>query len=989
MTLSGSPGADLDSLAKQRRKLAVLVVLALSRRPVSRDTLIEMFWGERDERRARHSLSEALSHLRRLLGADAIALRGTDVSLAPTAPLLVDALALTAAAERKDDQRVLELYGGRFLDGVYVEGSVAFDEWVERERRRLDKLFVDACARRTHTLIQAGDWDASIAAAQRWLDADPLSEPALQALLDALLAPGTPQSEVRALQTYTEVEQSLARSFELEPPTGVRARIEQLRARRAARQTTPAQTVREDHAEDVTDSAPVPVSMPAEAQEPAARSERSATTRRRPRLRRALLATAAVAGVFIAVALAWSRRSDPPATSTAVAVLPFAVRGPADYGYLREGVVDLLSANLEGAGPFRTVDPRAVLALVPEGNGVITPAEASSMAARLGAGLYVRGEVVVAGERLRVSASLYDRRWGSDVAAQAAVEGAPGELFKLVDQLTAQLLAGSARVTPEPMGRLAALTTHSLPALKHFLRGETEFRRGHYTEAFEAFRLATAADSTFALAHFRLAHAANWAVPLGWTWDSLTARSRIALDHADRLSTRPKLLVQGYHAWLIGEYDEAERAYRAVVQGYPDEVEGWYQLGEVMFHTNPVRGRSILEAGEPFTRVLSLAPEHLGALTHLVRVRAREERRGALDSLLTRITELSPPERRAEFRVLRAFLLGDESDQARAKAELRSSGNDEMVRATAHRIAVYGGRLDAASALLELLLDPGLPADVRGHAHLWMADLEVAQGRWRAAREHHSAAAALDRATALERRALHEALPFGPGSVSHLRAVRDELRSWDAAATPPTQYPWLAPYNGLHAPFREYLLGVVALRLDDGAETQRHAAALDALNAPAAVRAIAASLAESLRGQIAMADGRDREALARLDRGRLRIGEGLLETELGSQPLERWARAELLRRRNSIDDAADWYQSLPEISIAGLVYLAPVHLRLAQIADARGRNTDAVRHYGEFIRLWQNADPELQGTVADARRRFAELRGDSASSPTVAAPRAR
>jgi tetratricopeptide (TPR) repeat protein len=582
--------------------------------------------------------------------------------------------------------------------------------------------------------------------------------------------------------------------------------------------------------------------------------------------------------------------------------------------------------------------------------------------------------VVVAGERLRVSASLYDGRWGSDAAAQAAVEGAPGELFKLVDQLTAQLLAGSARVTPEPMGRLAALTTHSLPALKHFLRGETEFRQGHYMSAFEAFRLATAADSTFALAHYRLAHAANWAVPFGWTWDSLTVRSRIALDHADRLSTRPKLLVQGYHAWLIGEYDEAERAYRAVVQGYPDEVEGWYQLGEVMFHTNPVRGRPILEAGEPFTRVLSLAPEHLGALTHLVRVRAREGRRGALDSLLTRITELSPPERRAEFRVLRAFLLGNESDQARAKAELRSSGNDEMVRATAHRIAVFGGRLDAAAALLELLLDPGLPADVRGHAHLWMADLEVARGRWRAAREHHNAAAALDRATALERRALHEALPFGPGSASHLRAVRDELRAWDAAATPPTRYPWLAPYNGLHAPFREYLLGVVALRLNAAAETQQHAAALDTLNAPAAVRAIGASLGESLRGQIAAADGRDREALARLDRGRLRIGEGLLETELGSQPLERWARAEVLRRQNRVDDAADWYESLPEISIAGLVYLAPVHLRFAQIADARGRSTDAVQHYAEFIELWQHADPELQGTVADARRRFAELR---------------
>jgi hypothetical protein len=55
----GDPAAE--ALRHQRRKLAVLAVIAVAREPLSRDALVDMFWGEQDEARARHSLSEALS----------------------------------------------------------------------------------------------------------------------------------------------------------------------------------------------------------------------------------------------------------------------------------------------------------------------------------------------------------------------------------------------------------------------------------------------------------------------------------------------------------------------------------------------------------------------------------------------------------------------------------------------------------------------------------------------------------------------------------------------------------------------------------------------------------------------------------------------------------------------------------------------------------------------------------------------------------------
>ena len=68
LTLVGGGGEEDASLSRRRFKLAVLAVLALSRRPIPRDTLLGLFWAETDEARARHSLSNALSSLRRALG---------------------------------------------------------------------------------------------------------------------------------------------------------------------------------------------------------------------------------------------------------------------------------------------------------------------------------------------------------------------------------------------------------------------------------------------------------------------------------------------------------------------------------------------------------------------------------------------------------------------------------------------------------------------------------------------------------------------------------------------------------------------------------------------------------------------------------------------------------------------------------------------------------------------------------------------------------
>jgi DNA-binding SARP family transcriptional activator/TolB-like protein len=968
LSLLGGEGVPAaDALRKQRRKLAVLTKLALERRPISREAVTEMFWGDQQEARARHSLRDALSHLRRVLGPNSITARGTDVELDPGVPLVVDACLLRAAAEAERWAEVVRLYGGPFLAGVHAGDSAQLEAWIERERRNLELLVLRACEREYAGARTAARWDDAQCVARAWLDADPLSETAALALLGAIEAPDTDEAGARALQAYEALRLRLARDFDTAPGERVQARAAVL----AERLPPP-----------VDLAMPVPLAATAIVEAGGSESEISAPHGElaagpgRTRVRRwtSWLAAGGVTGALaIALAIWMTPRTSPAPESSSyrIAVLPFAIHGPAEYRYLQEGVVDLLSADLDGAGPFRTVDPQAVLIAASEmQTDVLSP----DLAMRLGAGLFVRGDVVVAGSRLRISAGLYEPGADGRRIADAVVDGEPDELFQLVDGLAARLLGASGSPIP-PLGRLAALTTSSLSALKAYLEGESELREGLYAGAFEAFRHATELDSSFALAHYRVAQAATWTVPPGWNWDSILNRSRLAAARSDRLSPRARLLVETYAAWVSGAYDDAERGYRAVVRTYPDDVEAWYGLGEVLFHTNPVRGRPSVESGEAFERVLVLEPRNLAAMTHLLRVRLRERRIAQADSLIARLDSLESLPRTAEFHALRAFSHGTETDREKALAELRASGNDELVRATAHRVAVYAGSLDGAARMLPLLVDEGLAPDVRAHAHVWLAQLEVARGRWHAADRALAAAVHLD-PVATEEGALLAALPFAPDAPARAAAVEAALLRLDPTALPATTYPWRAVYNGLHPTLRDYLLGLLELRRGDVGGVRRRAAALAARGAQGSGRdgrELARGLAESLLGHVAIANARGPEALARFDTARLRVSEGLLESAVGSQAYERWARAELLFRMGRLQEALPWYATLAETSIDGLVYLAPAEARQAEICERLGDPDAAIAHYQRFLELWHDPDPEFAPWIAHARSRLKEL----------------
>jgi DNA-binding SARP family transcriptional activator len=123
--------------------LAVLTYLcATPGRSASRDHLASIFWANSDQSRARQALRQNLTRLRNLLGHDAFEDRGTELRVA--CPLVSDFAEFQAALQRGDLGLALATYGGAFFPDYGAPGSVEFEHWLDAERERLHRLFVQA-----------------------------------------------------------------------------------------------------------------------------------------------------------------------------------------------------------------------------------------------------------------------------------------------------------------------------------------------------------------------------------------------------------------------------------------------------------------------------------------------------------------------------------------------------------------------------------------------------------------------------------------------------------------------------------------------------------------------------------------------------------------------------------------------------------------------------------------------------------------------------
>ncbi len=930
---------EVRAILAQPKRLALLTYLAIAtpRGFHRRDSLLALFWPELDRERARNALRQALHHLRSALGEATIVNRGGEEVGLDVPSFWCDVVEFEHSLAHHDPTTALELYRGDLLPGYFVSDAPEFERWLDAERVRLRERATESAWRLAEEAADRRDHTTSVRWARWAAGLTPDDEGAVRRLLTLLVRIGERDAAVRAYERFAK---HLAEDYGAEPSGETRAVLDRIADPRETATRTP--------------PAPEEPSAPAPARVPAQR-----VARRIP-WKVATLLVLGLTTAAVAVGRARSNRAGLAASSEVLAVFPFSVRGSAELAYLGEGMVDLLSAKLEGGVPgFRSVDPRAVLAATREQRPV-HPRNARSIAQRLAAGWFVVGDVVEIAGRVNVSAALYRVSGASPQAVDTrTVEGDAGRLADLVDELAGQLLAGHVRGRDATLTNLASFTTRSLPALKAFLVGEQALRAGHDERAAAAFEEAVALDSTFALAHYRLAISRTWATRTGV---DAGAHADAAARFAVRLAPIARDLLAAYRAYRTPNADEAERLYRQATASHPDNVEGWFMLGETLFHFNPLRGRHRAEAEPVFARVLALDPGNPHVLIHLARAAAYDGRLVQLDSLTRQFLSLYPnAERALEVRALRAFVVPDSVERSAVMAALPRAG-DGALNAVLDAVIVNARAWDAMAVFHDVSLGGRLPWTVE----LWgraLDDVRWAKGRWRGERSVRGGS--LDE-WRLETRALMASDPVFPLPLSEIAALRDSVARRTRYAA---QSVWRQAETAYGSAFRSYLLGLLDARLGD---TTRSREWVRRLRDPADTLAahVRQSLAAGLEAELSRKHGDFERALHEAGRSEhIANIPGYPIARIGVR--ERFLRAELLVALGRDDEALAWYGSFQ--SLMDLAYAAPAHMRQGEIFERAGNVERARFHYGRFINLWKDADPEFQPLVARAESAMARL----------------
>jgi TolB-like protein len=635
-----------------------------------------------------------------------------------------------------------------------------------------------------------------------------------------------------------------------------------------------------------------------------------------------------------------------------LAVFPFGIHGGPPHAYLREGMVDLLSTKLDGAAGFHSIDPRSVVAAVAPDSAPLDPGTMRQAAEQLHARWYVTGDVLEVAGRLQINALLYDRSNHDLPSARATVAGDTAALFQLVDDLAGRVLAALTSGRDSTVTRLAAVTTHSLPALKAFLAGEQAMRAGRDAQAATAFRDAAALDTGFALAEYRLALSATWILIPGA--DDPAAWAARAARHAGRLPPLARDLLAAYDAYKGLNADSAEHLYLGLTSAHPDNVEAWFMLGETLFHYGPWRGRSPMAGWPAFERVLALDPGNAHAMIHLARLAATYGRYDALDSLVARyLDRYSGAERTAEMRALKAFARKDPAGIAAISREL--NGADPVVATSVlQAVTLVIQDVDAGAALSEQVLRTIRPERLEVLLRRMTTDLPIAAGRFGA--EARGPALLTDEEWLLETELMVAGDPFFGTSQDAIADLRGRLETLENFL-PKTHLHPLLP-KAIAARLRNYLLGLLSVRLGDLAAAERIAS--DLAKESRTRGDIPGDLAHGLQAELARSRGDTRAALAELEQftvdpwGPGRPGA----SHWGIR--ERFLRAELLHALGRLEEALPWYESF--VSMYDTPYMAPAHFRQGEIYRRLG-NLERAR----FVTLWKDSDPALRPRVEQAR----------------------
>jgi tetratricopeptide (TPR) repeat protein/TolB-like protein len=621
-----------------------------------------------------------------------------------------------------------------------------------------------------------------------------------------------------------------------------------------------------------------------------------------------------------------------------VAVLPFTVQGEG-LDVWREGTVDLVSSNIDGAAGLRAIDSRTLLARWHETvkEGELPDLETSlAVARRTGARYALLGTAVALGRDLRLTADIYDVVTGKSLG-QAQVEGAPDSVYMLVDRLSIEALKTIlGRAEDLPRVELARVTTSSLPALKAYLEGEVLYRKADWPAAIEAYQRAVGADSTFALAWVRLSEGISWLPPNARPEGGPLAPANQAARYGSRLPEREAVLVRAYQAFVEGSMTMLEPL-RSASRRYPDDPELAYLLGEHYAHFEDQLLAEPEETARVLDRAIELDPTFAPYYQHPIENAFYQgDSARALELLSTFETLAGGSFEARRYRLAASLAWGSDRERAAALATLDTL---HEARAAPTFLLIHPRFLEVGLASAESQYRNG---EAFGYVlsnlaagRLGRVDEALREGRGLPGRGF---------VTAILLSMRQRGIAVDPERL-HLAAAADTLfpNNFFAAL--------LAAEEGRAAEVRA--------SLEKARRNQQ--SQLEAGDTLGARRSD--GYVQIIEGYSALEQGDRERALELLQQGQKQATGW--DANGGVNLYVRWSIAELLVDLGRGEESIPYYRSLRFDSDAAL--------ELGKVYEALGRREEAKEQYETALAYWRHADPALAPKVAEARQRLAGL----------------
>lgn len=254
---------------------------------------------------------------------------------------------------------------------------------------------------------------------------------------------------------------------------------------------------------------------------------------------------------------------------------------PDDTHKLGDIVTNLLITDLSESQHLSVLSSQRIYDILKllgeEDKGKIEKGVATTVAEKANVKWMLLGNILQMEPQIVLTAQLVEMETGSAIASQRITGGTDETIFSIVDRLSAQLrrdLSLPSAAQDEVDRPVAEVTTHSEEAYRHYLEGMGYFYRHYWDEAEESFERALSADSTLAMAYYRLS-------VMGVQKGNPKAREMglKAARYIDRAGRKDGHYIASWRELMSGNLKQGADELQEIVNNYPNEKEARFWLG--------------------------------------------------------------------------------------------------------------------------------------------------------------------------------------------------------------------------------------------------------------------------------------------------------------------------------------------------------------------------------------------------------------------------